>query len=176
MVAQQMQKFTLKCTTHPNAKEVSLTTITGNGLKKDGISVANGQFTISAEANKDELLVVIDRDNRMQGYFIADAPNITLDINTDVATGSPMNEKLSKAVQQLGNIESLEQAKSYLLQTMKDEKDNVVGAFVFSQFYSLLDYDELKQADSGIVESLRVFFSHLQSATSSMSASKRSTQ
>ena len=146
MVAQQMQKFTLKCTTHPNAKEVSLTTITGNGLKKDGISVANGQFTISAEANKDELLVVIDRDNRMQGYFIADAPNITLDINTDVATGSPMNEKLSKAVQQLGNIESLEQAKSYLLQTMKDEKDNVVGAFVFSQFYSLLDYDELKQA------------------------------
>lgn len=144
--AQQIRKFTLKCTTHPQAKTVSLTSMTYKDLRIDNIAVSGGEFTLTVEAPDGDVMVVQDRNNRMRGVFVADAPEVSLDMNKDNATGSAMNEKMSQVVQDIAKISSVNAAKEYLKKTLPENKDNVVGAYVFGEFYSLLDYPELKEA------------------------------
>ena len=142
--AQKQRKFTLNCTTHPNAKMVSMSSMGTQSIRFDSITVKNGRFSISAKVPEGEVIVVQDRDNRMRGVFVADASKITLDMNTDAATGSPMNEKLGKTIDEIGRIKSIEDAKTYLQKSIAENKDNVVGAYVFSELYSVLNYEGLK--------------------------------
>ena len=89
-------------------------------------------------------MILLDEPNRMMGYFIADAPEITIDMNTDVATGSPMNERLSAVVKQMGTIETPEAFNDFALKAINDNKDNVIGAFLLGESCYEMDYDQLK--------------------------------
>ena len=146
-VGAQQQKFTLKGTAHPNSTSVSLSNASvRNPQYTKEVSVAGGKFTVEGEVPQGELMVVRDNENRMFGYFIADGPTLTLDMNTDVATGSPQNDKLTKFMQAMGALRTNEEARQLLLQTLKDGKGSALSAVAMAQLYPVLSYEELKSA------------------------------
>ena len=109
------------------------------------VQVSGGQFTLEGEAPEGALISIVDQDNRMMGYFIADAPNISIDMNTDETSGSPMNERLGKVVQKLGSIHDIGEYEKFLLQAIGENNENVIGAFMVSEACTLLNYDQLKK-------------------------------
>ena len=146
-IGAQQQKFALKGTAHPNSKTVLMANASvKNPQYMKEVSVADGKFTVEDEVPQGELMVVRDNENRMFGYFIADGPSLTIDMNTDVATGSPLNDKLTQFMQAMGALQTNEDAHQLLLQTLKENKGNALSAVAMVQLYPVLSYEELKSA------------------------------
>ncbi len=143
MTATAQMKFTVKVTTHPDAKDVKML-ITGANASEKTYKAVGGKFTAKGEAAEGSMVILLDEPNRMMGYFIADAPEITIDMNTDVATGSPMNERLSAVVKQMGTIETPEAFNDFTLKAINENKDNVIGAFLLGESCYEMDYEQLK--------------------------------
>ena len=142
LAAAAQQKFTVKVTTHPKAKEIGMAVAGEDGMKT--FKATGGQLTAEGEAPQGAMVVLVDKANRMLGYFIADAPTITVDMNTDVMTGSAMNERLSALVQQMGQQKTEEDFRRFALKAIGENKDNVIGAFLLSEACYSLDYSDLK--------------------------------
>lgn len=135
--------FTVKGKSHPNAKSLVVGDMTGM-TQPETINVSGGEFTVTLNKPDQTFMTILDRDNRMQSFFIIDGQELTLDMNTDVMTGSPKNETLSKLIQQMSILKTEEETVAVLRQSLDANKDNVIAAFALSQLMYMLDYDELK--------------------------------
>lgn len=142
-VSAQM-KFTVKGVAAPASKQVMWGSMTVRGAAPQTADVADGKFTITGEGEKGDICVVIDRENRMQSFFVVDAEEITIDMNTDVMTGGELNTKLTEAMQAVIKI-SEPGGFDKCLEVLKKNKDNCVGAFMLSQIQYGLKYDQLEQ-------------------------------
>lgn len=142
-------KFTLKGTTNAATQHVYMGNYADRRHSVDTIAVANGQFTAKGEAQENDIMIVIDQENRLMGVFIADAPEITLNLITDEITGSKQNEQLSQAVKQLGQAQSADEAVDYGLKVIEQNKDNAVAAYLLSELQYSLSYDQLNQLLNG---------------------------
>ena len=149
--------FTLKGVTHPNAKEIIVGDMTNLQTQPTIVKVQNGEFTLLGTQPEQTVMVALDRDNRMQSFFIVDCQEISLDMNSDMAKGSVMNERLSSFVQLLNKYEDDDDKVAEIVKkTINDNQDNVLGAFAFNLGVYNLSYDDLK----AICESDAPFLSH----------------
>ena len=139
------QKFTLKGKTHPDAKQVVMGNLAERRGETKTIDVTNGTFTTTGEAPENAVMVVVDNDNHMMGVFIADAPELMVDMVNDVMTGSAQNEKLSLVMQQMGQLKTEEEAIPFGLKVIEENKDNAVAAWMLSELQYSLSYDQLQQ-------------------------------
>ena len=147
-VAAQQQKFTLRGVAHANSRQVTLSDGTPQG-KETTVPVSNGHFSVTSKAPQGSLMTVRDQENRLVAYFVADAADITIDMLTDVATGSQMNERLTKLMHDMDQLKSVEEARRLLQQTMTDNSDNVLSVLALSRLYSVLSFDELNTLFTG---------------------------
>ena len=149
--------FTLKGITHANAREIIVGDMADLQTQPSIVKVQNGEFTLLGSQPEQTVMVAIDRDNRMQSFFIVDCKEITLDMNNDVAKGSMMNERLSSFVQLLNKYEEDDdKAAALIKQTIDANKDNVLAAFAFNLGVYSLSYEDLK----AICESDAPFLTH----------------
>ena len=149
--------FTLKGITHANAREIIVGDMADLQTQPSIVKVQNGEFTLLGSQPEQTVMVAIDRDNRMQSFFIVDCKEITLDMNNDVAKGSVMNERLSSFVQILNKYEEDDdKAAALIKQTIDANKDNVLAAFAFNLGVYSLSYEDLK----AICESDAPFLTH----------------
>ena len=149
--------FTLKGITHANAREIIVGDMADLQTQPSIVKVQNGEFTLLGSQPEQTVMVAIDRDNRMQSFFIVDCKEITLDMNNDVAKGSVMNERLSSFVQLLNKYEEDDdKATALIKQTIDANKDNVLAAFAFNLGVYSLSYEDLK----AICESDAPFLTH----------------
>ncbi len=149
--------FTLKGITHANAREIIVGDMADLQTQPSIVKVQNGEFTLLGSQPEQTVMVAIDRDNRMQSFFIVDCKEITLDMNNDVAKGSVMNERLSSFVQLLNKYEEDDdKAAALIKQTIDANKDNVLAAFAFNLGVYSLSYEDLK----AICESDAPFLTH----------------
>jgi len=143
MTASAQVSFTVKGKAHANAKSLIMGDMTGK-TQPETVNVQNGEFTVSGSKPEQTLMALLDRDNRMQSFFIVDGSEITLDMNTDVMTGSKLNEALSALIQKLNTVQSEEDMTVLMRQAIADNKDNVIAAFALNQLMYEMSYDELK--------------------------------
>lgn len=136
-------KFTLNGTSHPAAKSLVVGDMTGK-TQPETINVTDGKFTVTGDKPDQTLMTVLDRDNRMQSFFIVDGQELTLDMNTDVCTGSKLNERLSDIIRQMGAAKTETEFTTLLKKAIADNRDNVIAAFAMNQLLFSLSYDELK--------------------------------
>lgn len=136
--------FTLKGTAHPTAKQVMIGDMSNPQAQPTIVEVVNGQFTLQGNQPEQTVMAVIDRDNRMRSFFIVDSKEITLDMNTDMAKGSEMNERLSAFIQKVEQCEDGDAIAAVAKQTINDNKDNVLAAFAFNQISYSLSFEELQ--------------------------------
>lgn len=136
--------FTLKGTAHPTAKQVMIGDMSNPQAQPTIVEVVNGQFTLQGNQPEQTVMAVIDRDNRMRSFFIVDSKEITLDMNTDMARGSEMNERLSAFIQKVEQCEDGDTIATVAKQTINDNKDNVLAAFAFNQIFYSLSFEELQ--------------------------------
>ncbi len=145
--------FIVKGKAHPEAKMLQVGDMSGM-TQPETVAVVDGRFEIRGSKPEQTFMVVLDREHRMQSFFIVDGADspvaIELDMNTDEATGSKLNERLSGLIRQMNTVKSDEEMTALMKQAVDDNKDNVVGAFAFSQLVYVLDYAQLKAyVDSG---------------------------
>ena len=143
LTAAAQMKFTAEVTTHPNAKKVQMIVV-GQTNEAKTFNAVDGHFTAQGEAPEGSLVVMVDEPNRIIGYVIADAPEISINMITDEAKGSPMNDRLTATMQQLGALETTEARTSFALKTINENKDNGIRALILSQTCYEMDYDHLK--------------------------------
>lgn len=136
--------FTLKGTAHPTAKQVMIGDMSNPQAQPTIVEVVNGQFTLQGNQPEQTVMAVIDRDNRMRSFFIVDSKEITLDMNTDMARGSEMNERLSAFIQKVEQCEDGDAIAAVAKQTINDNKNNVLAAFAFNQISYSLSFEELQ--------------------------------
>lgn len=148
--------FTLQGTAHSEATEVMITNMAEQRAQPDVVKVENGKFTFKGSQPNQAIMVVLDRQHRMQSFFIADTKDIALDMNTDVMTGSEQNQKLSALIQDLNKAEGEDKTIVILKKAIDENKDNTVGAFAFNLAAYELGFDDLK----AIVESGAPFLKH----------------
>ncbi len=143
------ESFKVNGTAHATAKSLQMGDMTGK-TQPQTLTVTDGKFTANVDATQQTLMTVVDRDNRMQSFFIVDGKEVTLDMNTDVVTGSPLNERLSALIQQLNKVQSEEELTSLMRKAINENKDNVIAAFALSQLMYSMSYEELKaEIESG---------------------------
>jgi len=135
--------FTVKGVAHASAKTLQMGDMTGK-TQPETVTVVDGKFTATGSRPDQTLMVLLDRDNRMQSFFIVDGSELTLDMNTDEVKGSELNERLSALVGQMGTVTEEEAFSSLLRKAFTENKDNVIGAFVLCQLMYTMSYDELK--------------------------------
>ena len=142
--------FTVKGTAHATAKSLQMGDMTGK-TQPQTIQVENGQFTTTiSNVPEQTFMTIVDRDNRMQSFFIVDGTEVNVDMNTDILTGSPLNAKLSDLMQQLSTVETEKAMQTVMRKAIDENKDNVIGAFALSQLMYFMSYEELKaELESG---------------------------
>ena len=137
--------YTVRGTAHPEAKSLLVGDMTGQ-TQPETVDVAEGKFVVSGSKPDQTVMTVLDRDHRMQSFFIVDGSELTLDMNTGEIKGSKQNELLSQLVTSLYSDQTTEeQGDSLLRRAMADNQDNVIGAFALNLLMYSMSYDELKQ-------------------------------
>ncbi|MCH5310659.1 MAG: AhpC/TSA family protein [Prevotella sp.] len=171
-------KFTVKGKALEHADTVMVGNMSTSKVIDNGIvAVKDGMFTVTGNVAENSMLCVIDRVNRVQTYFIVDGPDITLDMTNDAVSGTPLNEKFTKFIQQLNKIQEKQmqvmqeahnntdnnkieyyeeqkkaaanEEKDCLRKAIADNQDNCIAAFALQELMYDIDYEELK----GYVES-----------------------
>lgn len=150
----------------------------------DTIEVKNGVFHYEGNAPEKAFLCFIDSETRTRSFFIVDCENITIDMNDDKASGSPLNDRLTAMVQQSNAMmkglrtiwatrsktenpdsiayyekkyeELCENWLDMLRQTIRENQDNPIAAYALSELMNEIDYEELK----GYVESGAPYLEH----------------
>lgn len=140
-------KFTVKGKAHPEAKSLIMGDMTGQ-TQPETVEVKDGTFSVKGDKPGQTLITILDRDHRMQSFFIVEEGDLTLDMNTDVMTGSKLNERLSELVRQMSQAQSEEDLVPKLKKAVEDNRDNVIAAFALNQLMYMLSYDELKAMTS----------------------------
>lgn len=138
-------KFSVKGTALPNATQLYYGNMGEQKTEPKTVNVENGKFTISGTAENGALYAIVDEKNRARSFFVVDGEDITIDMNTDIATGSPLNEKMTKVMQLLTKGDNGQDPTNALLAIIKENKDNVVGSFVLSQLQYNLSYEQLNE-------------------------------
>lgn len=138
-------KFSVKGTALPNATQLYYGNMGEQKAEPKTVNVENGKFTINGTAENGALYAIVDEKNRAQSFFVVDGEDITIDMNTDIATGSPLNEKMTKVMQLLTKGDNGQDPTNALLAIIKENKDNVVGTFVLSQLQYNLSYEQLNE-------------------------------
>jgi peroxiredoxin len=143
--------FTVNGTASKESKKKLITgNIADNSTVPETINVKDGLFTVSGSKPEGTIMAIVDRDNRMQSFFIVDGSTLTLDMNTDEIKGSPLNEALSRMVRQMSNAKSEDESIAALRQGLSENRDNPIGAFALSQLMYNMSYEELKaEVESG---------------------------
>jgi len=148
--------FTVKGTAHKDATTLMLMDMADRNGQPQSVPVTGGTFTATGSKADGTVMVLIDQQHRMQSFFIVDGSTVTVDMNTDVYTGSPQNERLSELVRRMNDAQGEEAQEAALRQALAANKDNVVAAFALNFLMYGMSYDELKQA----VESGDPYLSH----------------
>ncbi len=150
--------FTVKGTARGGATELVVGNIAANEVMGN-VKVADGKFTFTGKADENSVLCFVDRTNHVQTFFIVDGPDISVDMNDNKTSGTPMNEKFTPFVQNLHRLQQQGDRKGYteaLRKATDENKDNCIAAFAFSELAYSLDYNELES----IVNSGAPFLSH----------------
>ena len=137
-------EFTVKGTAHATATELLVADMSDPNAQPATVKVENGLFTLNDSQPTNTVMIVYDRKNRMQSFFIVDCKEITLDMNTDEVKGSELNEQLSAFIKKLGKAETDEEAAALVKQTIADNKGNVLAPFAFNIGVYNLEFDDLK--------------------------------
>ena len=148
--------FTVKGTAKPDATMLMMGDMANPRAQAETIEVKEGQFTVAGSKPDGTVMFIIDQQNRLQSFFIVDGSTVTLDMNTDIATGSHQNEELSKLMQQMNATKDDDAQEAALRQALSANKDNAVAAFALSMLMYSMGYDELKQT----LESGDAYLSH----------------
>ena len=93
-------KVTVKGTTDKGSKVVFVF-VNGDNRKVTKVNVTNGTFTYNAEVEKCSYLFFVDKSTRKQSLVVADGADIALDMDKDVSSGTPLNDKLHGIVVEL---------------------------------------------------------------------------
>lgn len=142
--------YTVNGTALKESKTLMMGDIADRSAMPETIDVKDGQFTVTGSKPDGTIMVIIDRENRMQSFFIVDGSTLTLDMNTDEIKGSRQNEALSKMIRQMSDAKTEEEGIAALRQGLADNKDNPVGAFALSQLMYSMSFEELKaEVESG---------------------------
>ena len=144
-VAAQVE-FIVKGIAHKDAKTLMMINLANAQDQPESVEVKDGQFTVKGNKPEGTVMTLFDREHRMQSFFIVDGSTVELDMNTDVASGSKQNERLSALVQQLNKTNDEEIIEKVLRQALVDNRDNAVGAFALNYLMYSLTYDELKES------------------------------
>ncbi len=137
------ENFKVNGTAHANAKSLQMGDMTGK-TQPQTLTVTNGKFSANIDAPQQTLMTIVDRDNRMQSFFIVDSTEVTIDMNTDVASGSTLNMRLSTLIQQINKIKTEDELMALMRKAIDENKDNVIAAFALSQLMYGMSYEELK--------------------------------
>ncbi|MCR4919551.1 MAG: TlpA family protein disulfide reductase [Prevotella sp.] len=85
-------------------------------------------------------MVAHDRRGGLYGYFVVDAAELTLDMNTDVATGGEMNKQLTTFMQLAGNNSG--QNSSQMMALISKNTDNDLGALMLLVGANTFSYEQ----------------------------------
>ena len=142
--------FTVNGTAPKGTKKLITGNIADNSTAPETINVKDGQFTLSGSKPEGTIMAIVDREKRIQSFFIVDGSTLTLDMNTDEIKGSPLNEAFSKMVRQMSNTMAEDEGIAALRQGLSENRDNPIGAFALSQLMYSMSYEELKaEVESG---------------------------
>ena len=144
IIAAAQVSYQVKGTAHKDATTLMVSDMADRRATPETVQVQNGQFTLTGSKPEGTVMVILDRDHRMQSFFIVDGEAITLDMNTDEANGSEQNVRLSRLVRQLNDIQDEEKMENVMKQAIHDNPDNAVAAFALNMLMYSLDYEELK--------------------------------
>lgn len=135
--------FTVKGKAHPETKTLTMIDM-ANRKQQETVDVVNGAFTVKGSKPEQTVMALIDSQHRMQSFFIVDGTEMTLDMNTDDATGSKLNERLSTLIKAMDAAKSEDEETALLRKAIADNKDNAIAAFALSFLMYNLSYEELK--------------------------------
>lgn len=130
------------------SKTTSVLLLDANMQKVGEYPVKDGKFSFDLDT-KDvpEMMVVATGTTRsdMVSQFVADAEDVTLDLDKDVRHGSKLNETLNACFEKLNA--NPQEAENILKQAYRDNSDNVIGAYLLGwQLCYEMSYDELEAA------------------------------
>ncbi len=150
------KSYTLKGIAHPNAKQIMMMNLANTQVQPKQIDVKDGKFEFKDSEPEQSVMVLIDQINRLQNFFIVDADEIFIDMNTDSIAGSEANRRFCGYIKKLNNVSKEEDYTAIFKQMLDENKDNTLGAFAFSMIYYNMSFDELK----AICESGAPFLKH----------------
>lgn len=145
----QTQKFTVKIIASPQAQDIVWGNMLNNVIAPRTVKAVNGVATDTGEGNIGDIMIAQDAVGRMFGLFVIDGPELTIDMNTDVATGGEMNRKLSEFNAKMHGADADKQ--EVLAAMIADNKDSNLGALMLYIGSDVLDYATLSRlfADHG---------------------------
>ncbi len=143
LTAAAQTKYRVKGTTSPESSEVLLIDIVKNTSAP--VTVTGGQFTASFEAAEGSLMYAVDQSAQMVSFFIADAPEISINLITDELKGSPLNEKLSACLRTATKIEDSKEKATFCEKAIAENKDNMAGVAMLALFEGDLPYEAKKR-------------------------------
>lgn len=111
-------KVTVKGTTDKASKEV-LVFVNGDNRKMSKVNVTNGTFTYNADVERCSYLFFVDRFTKKQSIAVADDTGIGIDMDKEVSSGTPLNDRLWSIEAVLEKYQAEEQG--YRKQAEKEE-------------------------------------------------------
>ncbi len=133
-----LQQFTVKITASPQADEITWGSLTDN--TPGSAKASGGEAIVRGEAETGTVMVAHDRRGGLYGYFVVDAAELTLDMNTDVATGGEMNKQLTTFMQLAGNNSG--QNSSQMMALISKNTDNDLGALMLLVGANTFSYEQ----------------------------------
>jgi peroxiredoxin len=138
--------YKVNITAKPETKKVIVLDLIDRNAPRDTVAVNDSKATINGSKTAQTIMVIIDPDNQLQSFFVADGSEMNLNIVTDeLDGGSKVNQSMCALSRKMAEAKTQEEFIGIMRETLATNRDNIVGAFVLSQFYSVMGYDELKK-------------------------------
>ena len=135
-----LQKFTAKITASAQAEEIVWGVITDSQPQK--ATATGGIATVQGEAELGDIVMARDDKGGMYGFFIVDGPELTVDMNTDVATGGEQNRRLTEFMQL--TRQNTPQNTEKMVAMISQDKDTSLGALMLMAGADALSFEQLE--------------------------------
>ena len=160
-------------------KTVEMTDFLDSTLLMKG-EVHNGvvEFTVvESDSVKLPMMTLLSVDGKVCAYYVAEPGNAVVSDSTNLATGTPTNDRFTALVAQMDSIEDLDDMDKYVAfaeQQYNANKDNAIGDFFGVEWLKYADPERVDSMMQTVPESFRdakrvrhyVNFAKLRQATS----------
>ena len=139
-------EFTITGKTSTMSREIEIRNF-ATGKTVGTVMAKNGTFVYKGNEYTDKYLEFLDVTSRKVNLVIIDGSDITLDMNRDAVSGSPLNEELyavARKAAELHKAKKNSEARSYLLERIEANKDNCAPVYWIYRYYHILGHEDVK--------------------------------